>query len=152
LFEFEDESDMRRVLKGRPWLFDRQIMVLNEFDGSIPISQMQFTHSPFWVQVHEMPLLLMTKGIGEKIRMSLGRLVDVDVARDGIGWGRCLRIRMVINLTKPLDRGRALTLAGKSYWVIFKYEKLSSLCFECGRIIHGVKGCPVQKSTRLNST
>jgi hypothetical protein len=115
LFEFEDESDMRRVLEGRPWLFDRQILVLNEFDGSIPISQMQFTHSPFWVQVHEMPLLLMTKGIGEKIGMSLGRLVDFDVARDGIGWGRCLRIRVVINLTKPLDRGRALTLAGKSY-------------------------------------
>jgi hypothetical protein len=85
LFEFEDESDMRRVLEGRPWLFDRQILVLNEFDGSIPISQMQFTHSPFWVQVHEMPLLLMTKGIGEKIGMSLGRLVDFDVARDGIG-------------------------------------------------------------------
>jgi hypothetical protein len=58
---------MRRVLDGRPWSFDRQILVINEFDRSIPPSQMVFMHSPFWVQMHNMPLLCMTKGIREKI-------------------------------------------------------------------------------------
>lgn len=151
LFEFEDEVDMRRVLDGRPWSFDRQILVLNEFDGSIPPSQMKFTHSPFWVQVHDMPLLFMTKGIGEKIGESLGQLVEIDIAGDGVGWGRCLRIRVVLDLTKPLDRGRAITLAGKSHWVIFKYEKLPSMCFDCGRILHEETGCPIPRKTRWSS-
>lgn len=151
LFEFEDEFDMRRVLDGRPWSFDRQIIVLTEFDGSIPPTQMQFSHSPFWVQVHDMPLIFMSKGIGEKIGESMGQLVEVDVAGEGVGWGRCLRIRVVLDLSKPLDRGRALNLAGKSYWVTFKYEKLPSMCFDCGRIIHGGQRCPIIRSTRRNS-
>jgi hypothetical protein len=152
LFEFKDIDDMRRVLAGRPWSFDRQILVLNEFDGTTPPSQMAFNHSPFWVQIHDMPLLCMTKGIGTKIGESMGCLMEVDLAGDGAGWGRCLRIRVEIDLSKPLERGRALKFEGKSHWVPFKYEKLPMFCFECGRVVHGVKGCPVPRPSRLHST
>jgi hypothetical protein len=143
LFEFEDGDDMRRVLEGRPWSYDRQMLVITEFDGTVTASQIGFSHSPFWVQIHDMPLLCMTKGIGMKIGESMGKFIEVDLAGEGAGWGRCLRIRVEIDLSKPLERGRALTLAGKSYWVTFKYEKLPMFCFECGRIIHGDKGCPI---------
>jgi hypothetical protein len=44
-FEFEEVDDMRKVLEGRPWSFDRQILVLNEFHESIPLPQMAFMHS-----------------------------------------------------------------------------------------------------------
>jgi hypothetical protein len=151
LFEFEEEDDMRRVLDGRPWSFDRYIIVLNEFDGRTPPTQMAFKQSPFWVQVHDMPLLCMTKGIATKIGESMGRLVEVDLAGDGAGWGRCLRIRVEIDLVKPLERGRALRLEGKSYWVSFRYEKLPMFCFECGRIVHGDKGCPIPRRTRMSA-
>jgi hypothetical protein len=70
-----------------------------------------------------MPLLFMTKGIGMKIEELMGRLMETDLAGDGAGWGRCLRIRVELDLSKPLERGRALKLGGKTYWVIFKYEK-----------------------------
>lgn len=66
VFEFEEIADKRRVLEGRPWSFDRQILVLQEFDGTTPPSQLVFSHSPFWVQVHEMPLLCMNKAVGLK--------------------------------------------------------------------------------------
>jgi hypothetical protein len=36
LFEFSDGEDRRRVLKGRPWSFDRHVIVLKEFDGKTP--------------------------------------------------------------------------------------------------------------------
>jgi hypothetical protein len=150
LFEFKDVGDMRRVLEGRPWSYDRHILVLNEFDGSTAPSQMTFKHSPFWVQIHDMPLLCMTKGVGKKIGESMGQLVDIDLAGNGVGWGRCLRIRVVIDLSKPLERGRALTLEGKSHWVTCRYEKLPMFCFKCGSVIHGEKGCPIPRSTRLS--
>jgi hypothetical protein len=151
LFEFADEDDKNRVLAGRPWSFDRQILVLNEFDGQCPPSQMEFTKSPIWIQVHDMPLLCMTKGIGAKIGASLGLLEDVDVAGEGVGWGRCLRIRVSIDLFHPLERGRALVVGGKSNWVSFKYEKLPLFCFNCGRVVHSEKGCPEAKPKRLSS-
>jgi hypothetical protein len=148
LFEFTDKDDKDRVLEGRPWSFDRQIIVLNDFVGSIPPSQMEFTHSPFWIQVHDMPLLCMNKIVGQKIGESMGVVEDVDITGDGSGWGRCLRIRVTVHLQEPLERGRALQLGGKSHWVNFKYEKLPRLCFNCGRIMHGTKGCPVKGAQR----
>jgi hypothetical protein len=146
LFEFTKADDKRRVLEGRPWSFDRQMIVINDFDGKITPSQMVFTHSPFWIQVHDMPLLCMSKTVGTKIGNSLGELEDVDMARDGEGWGRCLRLRVTIDLTKPLERGRALKLGDKSNWVMFKYEKLPLFCFHCGRIVHDSKGCTARKN------
>jgi hypothetical protein len=55
-----------------------------------------------------------------------------------------------MDLTKPLDKGRALNFAGKSHWITFKYEKLSMLCYHCGRIVHGRQGCPERQNRRLN--
>jgi hypothetical protein len=151
LFEFSGDSDKQRVLAGRPWSYDRFALVLKEFDGKIALSQMDFMHTPIWVQVHDMPLLCMNRGVGVKIGASLGTVEDVDVAGDGAGWGRCLRLRVVINLGKPLERGRALEFGGRSHWVSFKYEKLPMCCFQCGRVVHDRPGCPVRKSQRLHT-
>ena len=101
--------------------------------------------------MHDMPLLCMAKGVGTKIGNSLGNLHDVDVVGDGVGWGRCQRICVTIDLTNPLERGRALHFARKSHWISFNFEKLPMLCFHCGRIVHGRQGCPERLSGRLNS-
>jgi hypothetical protein len=87
LFEFSDAIDKRRVLAGRPWAFEWQILVIDDFDGKTPPSQMIFTSTPIWVQVHDLPLLCMSKTVGAKIGESLGRLEDIDLAGDGVGWG-----------------------------------------------------------------
>jgi hypothetical protein len=142
IIEFSDGVDRQRVLEGRPWSFDRYILVLNDFVGTIPPSQMEFLHSPFWVQVHDMPLICMNKEVGTKIGQSLGELVAVDVAGDGGSWERFLWLRIILDLSKPLERVRALHIQGTSCWVTFKYEKLPLFCFTCGRILHGPSGCP----------
>jgi hypothetical protein len=93
----------------------------------------------------------MNKGVGTKIRTSLGKLDDVDVAGDRMGWGSYLRLRVTLDITKPLDHGRALSLAGKSTWVEFKYEKWLLFCFRCKRIVHRSRGCLVAPAMRLSS-
>ena len=87
----------------------------------------------------------MNKLVGMKIGESMRNLINVDVVEDGMGWGRHLRIRVSIDLLKPLKRGITIHLNGKSHWVTFKYEKLPMFCFNCGRIIHGEKGCTKRK-------
>jgi hypothetical protein len=147
IFEFSKETDKIRVLKGRPWSFDRSLLALSEFDGGIPSSQWNFTLSPFWIQIHDMPLICMTKAIGVKIGESLGTLEAVDTDGDGVEWGSVLKIRVTIDIQKPLERGRSLTIAGKSHWVSFKYENLPVFCFYCGRIVHEEGGCPKRIKT-----
>lgn len=62
-----------------------------------------------------MSLLCMTKGIGTKIGESMGRLEEVDLAGNEAGWRRCLHFRVEIDISKHLERGRALMLEGKSH-------------------------------------
>lgn len=88
--------------------------------------------------------------MGSKIGESLGELEDIDVAGEGAGRGRCLRIRVTIDLSKPLEQGRALKVGGKSNWVSFKYEKLPLFCFRCGCVVHGSKGCPAGTQWRMS--
>ena len=78
----------------------------------------------------------------------MGEIEDVDVAGNGAGWGCCLRMHVIIDLSKPLKRGRAIHLGGKSHWVNFKYEKMPLFCFHCGRTVHDKQGCPIRKSSR----
>ena len=47
LFDFEFEVDAVKVLMGEPWTFDRQLVVLERYDGSTPILNLQFKSTSF---------------------------------------------------------------------------------------------------------
>ena len=132
MFKFSQEADKMKVLEGRPWSFDRFLIALSEFDCSIPFSQWDFTTFPFWIQIHDLPMICMTKAIGSKIRHLLGNLKAVDIAWEGVEWGSVMRIRVSIDIQKPLERERSLNIAGKAHWANFKYENLPVFCFNYG--------------------
>jgi len=69
----------------------------------IPPSQMDFSSFPIWIQIHDMPLGCMNRAVGTQIGNSLGKVEDVAVAKDDVGWGRYLRVRVEINLYQPLE-------------------------------------------------
>ena len=74
--------------------------------------------------------------IGEKI----GRVLNVDVPEKGVQWGKYLRVRVRVDATKKLVRGKKVTIeGGGSRWVFFKYERLPNFCYQCGRLDQGVK-------------
>jgi hypothetical protein len=148
LLEFSSEADKKRVQEGCPWLFDRNILVLREVEESTPPTQMDFSKSPCWIQVRDIPLICMNKEVGNKIGETLGKVEEVDVSGEGPGRGSSLRIKILIDITKPLERGRALWLNGKMVWVNFRYEKLPHFCFNCGRIFHSMEQCSERKDSR----
>ena len=51
-----------------------------------------------------------------------------------------LRVRVILDISKPLSRGRKITLDdGSVGWVSFKYERLPNICSWCECITHGDK-------------
>ena len=52
-----------------------------------------------------------------------------------------MRVRIVLDLSKPLSRGKRLKLRDRSTSIPFKYEKIPRFCFNCGVIYHGSQGC-----------
>jgi hypothetical protein len=47
----------------------------------------------------------MSRTVGTKIGETLGIVMEVDAVEDGIGWGKFLHLRVLIDITKPLERG-----------------------------------------------
>lgn len=111
------------------------------FDGCAQSSAMKFEEEIFCVQLHNLLMGCMDEERGMQIGGSVGKVMEVDVSADGVGWGRFLRVRVVISLQKPIARGRLISINGTSVWVSFKYEKLPRMCFSCRWIVHGVDGC-----------
>jgi hypothetical protein len=52
-----------------------------------------------------LPLGCMGRDIGRKIGETVGEVELVDADDEGIAWGEFLRVKIVLNLTKPLQRG-----------------------------------------------
>lgn len=82
------------MMARRPWSYDRTLLILNDFDRQISPSKMDFSVSPIWIQIHDMPLGCMNRAVGIQIGSSLGTVEDVAMAKDDVGWGRYLRIRV----------------------------------------------------------
>jgi hypothetical protein len=88
-----------------------------------------------------LPLACMSREMGIRIKSSVGKVEEVEVDEDGMGWGEYLRVRTVLDLSKPISRGRILHVRDKTYWITFKCEKLPRFCFQCGTIRHGSRAC-----------
>lgn len=55
--------------------------------------------------------------------------------------GRCVRIRVILDVNKPLYRWTTVEIEGDTCTVIFRYEKIVDLCFYCGRLNNLDKDC-----------
>jgi hypothetical protein len=69
-----------------------------------------FNQTAFWIRIHNLPILSIIRDIGEDIGNDIGRTIEVDIPENGIGWGRFLHIRVALDITKPLLRGKILEI------------------------------------------
>jgi hypothetical protein len=117
LIDFESSRDKKRVLKGCPWVFEGSLFLIKDFDGCTPPSNFTFDRATFWVQMINLPLVCMGRDIGRKIGMSVGEVEAVDIDVEGISWGKFLLVKIRLDLTKPLPRGRKINIQGNSIWI-----------------------------------
>ncbi|XP_042958241.1 uncharacterized protein LOC122298932 [Carya illinoinensis] len=141
LVEFKSRSDKIRVLNGRPWSFDKSLLCIQDCEGAKSIKEMQFCFEPFWIQCHDMPFAGMTASMGQKLGSSLGKVLMVDTDGSETCWGKFLRVKVMLDITKPLARGRFISQDGEKFWIPFKYERMANFCYHCGSIKHGHGTC-----------
>ncbi|KAF5464435.1 hypothetical protein F2P56_014510 [Juglans regia] len=104
LVEFQREQDKNKVLLGRPWTFDRYLICMEDVDWTTPPLEIPFSYEFFWVQVHNMPLVSMNKETGMQIGSGIGDVIEIDTDSSGCAWGQYLRMKVRVNLSKPLIR------------------------------------------------
>lgn len=72
----------------------------------------------------------------------IGKTIKVDIATLLTSWGKFARVRVEIDLNKPLMAGYVMR---REYYRL-QYEWLHDLCFGCGRYGHRDATCPEKQS------
>ena len=84
LMEFGDGKDKQKVLEMCPWSFEKQLIVMKEFERELVPRDIEMKRSPFWVQIFNLPLKSRTKEMGWTIGSKLGEVLEVDVSDSGV--------------------------------------------------------------------
>ncbi|XWS20362.1 hypothetical protein CRYUN_Cryun31cG0095000 [Craigia yunnanensis] len=64
VFQFENLIEKDRTLVKQPWSFNKSLIVLKDFDGVSSPDDINMDRCPFWIQIHSLPLGLMTEKNG----------------------------------------------------------------------------------------
>lgn len=144
IVEFASRADKERVKEGAPWTVGKHAVLLNDFVPTLKPSEVTFDRIMLWARIINPRFEMMNKIWGELLGAKVGKVEKVDVDAQGRAWGDYLRVRVSVNVAKPLMRWvTAYSKKHKAYETYeVKYERLPHYCFSCGIIGHSSLECP----------
>ncbi|KAF7146318.1 hypothetical protein RHSIM_Rhsim04G0150700 [Rhododendron simsii] len=143
LFRFEDPEDKRLVMQNGPWSIMNSLLVLRPLESNMVVSEINFQHCPFWVQIHGLPVEKMCRANAEIIGKRFGKLIAIEAAPSNMLLSRSfLQVKVEINISQPLPKGFMLRgKTGRDLWISYLYERLPDFCYACGQIGHDKRSC-----------
>lgn len=151
LFQFYHELDVKRVLDGSPWSFNRRALVMARLkEGDNPRS-VSLNSMDLWVQIHDLKPGFMTEKIVKEVGNYIGSYVESCSTNFMNAWRDYMRVRVTIDICKPLKRRMKVRRTGDDwFWITFKYENVPTFCFICGLLGHSEKFCSRLFDTHAN--
>ncbi|KAF4365141.1 hypothetical protein F8388_011071 [Cannabis sativa] len=104
VFHFDLITDRKRVLEGGPWVFKHCLLELKEPDDVLAPTKMVFDYALFWIQIHKVLVCCMTKAWGFELGKSAGEVLDVLCGPNGLCTGVFMKVRVSVDVHKPLVR------------------------------------------------
>jgi hypothetical protein len=133
-------GDWKKVVEEGPWLFRNWGIVIQPYDGYSKPSSMILDRLPIWIQIHDIPeAYVKKKEILQNLAGRIGKFVKVDT--ESSGGGNFVRVRVEIDVNKPLERFTSVIRKGVRHVFIVKYEKAPKFCEICGFLGHEFEEC-----------
>ncbi|XP_075654803.1 uncharacterized protein At4g02000-like [Castanea sativa] len=141
LFVFDNAEEVEKFMASKPWSFDRHMVVLQKLDSAVPVHDMAFNTVSLWVQVHNIPVTFLSRGVAEDLCDAMGT-VDCNSSDAEVDRGSFFRVRVQVDISLPLCRGQVLSIEDdEEHWVTLKYERLPNICYWCGCLDLSDKDC-----------
>ncbi|VFQ63346.1 unnamed protein product [Cuscuta campestris] len=143
IFQFGALAEMERVMEMCPWSFNNQALLLERLGRSQDPSEVSLHHLYVWVRVYGLKRGFFSERVAQRLGNEIGQFVEADPKNFSNPWSSYLRIRVKLDVQKPLKKGTRLKREGEEWFhVDFAYERLPTFCFVCGRLGHGERFCP----------
>lgn len=114
-----------------PWSFENQMLAVQDFNGDFRPSDYKFERTFIWTKIYGLPLNLMKMDIAERIENKIGASQKIDTSMTRSGWVKNLRIRVEIDITKPLRRFVTISRGGGKEDICERvsFERLPMFCY-----------------------
>jgi hypothetical protein len=144
IVEFATKLDKDRVEAGAPWTVGKHAVLINNFDARQRPSDVCFDKLTLWARIKNPRFELMNMCWGEELGAKLGKVECVEADSQGRAWGDYLRVRVTVDITKPLLRWVTAYSKNHREFETFEvvYERLPHYCFSCGLLGHSSMECP----------
>ncbi|KAL4297003.1 hypothetical protein GQ457_12G013540 [Hibiscus cannabinus] len=138
-----EKAAMEMILKRRPWTVHDDLFSIEPYNPEWRAADFNFTGMVIWERVYQLPLRAMNGTMGLNLGGTLVRAIGVDHRVEGGNLGEFLRIRVSIDITKPLRRCVMLGngQGQKPSPCPLKYERLPRFCYFCGLLGHDLATC-----------
>lgn len=96
----------------------------------------------FWIQIYHLPVGYMSEVVDKQLGNFFGTFLKYDSNNNSSLWRECMRLRVRVDVHKPLKRRNKICKKDKSeVFVHCKYERLRDFCFTCGLLSHTERFC-----------
>ena len=120
LFIFSEQIEVDRVLVGESWLFDKYLVALKRIGHQTEMKGLVFDSVFFWIQVYDLPIGSLKSRVAQDIVLVTGEVVNSRAAEEDYEGSHFKRVRVRIDITKLLCRGRKIGLRdGEEGWASF---------------------------------
>ena len=98
LFTFDSETEVDTILANATWSFDKHLMILQKYDGVSKIEDLDFNNTPFWIQLHGLPVKFMTMIVAEMLCEPAGQILTLPNTKTE-ECGGFMRVQVMVDIS-----------------------------------------------------
>ncbi|KAK1695697.1 hypothetical protein QYE76_012394 [Lolium multiflorum] len=141
LFQMHCLADWKKVVHQGPWTFRGWGLLVEDYDGLGDPAEFVFSGLFVWAQIHGIPELYRKEEVVDDLARRIGKVKEVQMVPKLFFEGNYVRLRVRIEVAKPLLRFVSLTTPEGKKRLAVKYEKMPFFCKRCGLIGHDHEEC-----------
>ncbi|KAL4320210.1 hypothetical protein GQ457_18G012880 [Hibiscus cannabinus] len=142
LIRLASKTVRAEIFKRGPWVSNDDWFSLLPLNPMLSIDEYHFNRMVIWVRILRVPIGLMNEALARSLGACIGLVVGTDTRVIDGNMGEFLRVRLSLDVTKPLRRCVALGGCGnKPKLCPLQYEKLPNFCHGCGFVGHLIQAC-----------
>jgi hypothetical protein len=142
IFQMHCLGDWKKVVHQGPWTFRGWAVLIEDYDGKEDPEKIPFNGLYIWAQIHGIPELYRKTNVLDDLARKIGKTKEVQMNPKLYFEGNYVRLRVLIDVGKPLMRFVSLMIEGEGRKRLpVKYEKIPFFCKHCGLLGHDHEEC-----------
>jgi hypothetical protein len=142
IFQMHCLGDWKKVVHQGPWTFRGWALLIEDYDGKVDPEKITFSGLHIWAQIHGIPELYRKPVVIDDLARRVGKVKEVQMFPKLFYEGNYVRLRVMIDVRKPLMRFVSLAVEGEGRKrLAVKYEKIPFFCKRCGLLGHNHEEC-----------